>query len=162
MEVWKDVIEWESLYQVSNYGNVKSKRTNKILKPYKTPSGYFTVSLCNNGYQKNVLVHRLVCLAFIGDMPILDCVNHKDGNKQNNRLENLEWSTYYENNIHAIETGLKDIKGESHFNSKLNNEAVIFIRNNKLKLTQKDLALKFGVSQALIGMVQAYKIWRHI
>ena len=161
-EIWKDVSKWESLYQVSNFGRVKSKRTNKILKPFLVRNGYHTVSLCNNGYQQNVLVHRLVCIAFIGDQDRLDCVNHKDGVKTNNHVSNLEWSTYTQNNRHAVETGLKNQKGENHFNSKLNDEAVKFIRENFKVISRKELAEKFKVTVSLIAMVQTYKIWKHI
>lgn len=97
MEIWKDIKDYEGLYQVSNYGNVRSliKRTGSIiiLKPDKTQSGYFRVTLCKNYERKRYMVHRLVAEAFIPNPNNLPQVNHKDENKTNNRLDNLEWCT---------------------------------------------------------------------
>lgn len=104
LEVWKDIRDYEGLYQGSNWGRVKSldrwvKDTNgslrfykgKILKPVTNSRGYFQVGLCKNGKVKFHLVHRLVAEAFLDNPDNLPCVNHKDENKQNNNVENLEF-----------------------------------------------------------------------
>ena len=93
-EIWRDKKYYEGRYQVSNCGRVKSlKRKNvlkeKILKPYVDKDGYLTVAL--NNPRKTFLVHRLVAEAFIPNPDNLPCVNHKDENKQNNVVSNLEW-----------------------------------------------------------------------
>lgn len=96
-EIWKDIEGYEKLYQVSNLGNVKSLRTNTILK---TGNGeYKKVILCNNGNRKTIAVHRLVAEAFIPNPNNYPQVNHKDENKHNNCIYNLEWCTkeYNEN-----------------------------------------------------------------
>jgi len=102
-EIWKDIIEYEGLYQISNLGRVKRLRfTNgrldfekeRILKPYKDGGkNYFIIRLSKNGKSKLYQVHRLVAQAFIPNPDDLPIVNHKDENKENNRANNLEWCT---------------------------------------------------------------------
>lgn len=97
-EVFQPVEEYEGLYEVSNYGNVRSLNYNhtgkeRILKPIKDSSGYPQVNLYKNGKRKMFQVHRLECEAFIPNPDNLSQVNHKDENKENNRVENLEWCT---------------------------------------------------------------------
>lgn len=112
-EIWIDIEGYEGLYQVSNYGNVRSlnyKRTgkSKILKQQKHKSGYLKVNLYINGSMRTYLVHRLVCEAFIDNPENKPEVNHVDGNKGNNAIDNLEWTTRSENQIHAWNNGLKE------------------------------------------------------
>lgn len=107
-EIWKDVIGYEDYYQVSNLGNVKRKSKDKKIKPYKggKNGAYNHVCICENGNQKSVLLHRIVATAFIPNVENKPQVNHKDGNKKNNAVENLEWVTNKENTIHAFSIGL--------------------------------------------------------
>ena len=104
-EEWRDIKCYEGLYKVSNYGRVKSTKNNIILKNIVS-KGYFQVSLHNKG-RKNFKVHRLVGLIFIPNPKKLLEINHIDGNKLNNRIDNLEWCTRQENQIHAYETELQ-------------------------------------------------------
>ena len=104
MEQFKDIIGYENLYQVGNKGNIKSLITNRILKSASDKSNYKIVTLCKNGKHTTKTVHRLVANNWIGESK-LD-VNHKDGNKGNNTLENLEFITKSENTKHAIKNGL--------------------------------------------------------
>lgn len=92
-EIWRDIEGYEGLYQVSDKGRVRSLKYGKehILKPERTHNGYLRVNLCKNEKQKHFLVHRLVALTFITNPNNLPDVNHKDENKENNRVENLEW-----------------------------------------------------------------------
>jgi hypothetical protein len=115
IEIWKDVKGFEGLYQVSNLGNVKSLERmvqgrvgmrichERILIPILSKRGYYVVRL-GRGKQKKI--HRLVAIAFHPNPENKPLVNHKDGNKLNPRADNLEWSTYHENNLHAMRTGL--------------------------------------------------------
>lgn len=120
-EVWKDIEGYEGLYQVSNLGRVKSfgklitgtgrgfpryKRPS-LLKPCLTGAGYYFVNLTNEfGIHKMHVIHRLVGKAFIPNPQNKGDINHKDGNKLNNIVSNLEWNTRQENIQHAFRTGL--------------------------------------------------------
>ena len=162
MEIWKEIEGYNGFYQVSNYGRIKSLRNNIFLKQIRTSKGYYGISLCNNGKQINIHTHRLVAQYFCLNNQNKNCVNHMDGNKQNNNASNLEWVTYKENNSHADENLLRDIKGQKHPNSKLNNEMVFFIRSNQKIISRKELSKQFNVSVTLISLVQKRKIWNHI
>ena len=96
-EIWKDIKDYEGLYQVSNLGNVKSLKTNKNLY-YSKSKNYLRVSLNKNGIRKGYSIHRLVAQAFIPNPNNYPCVNHKDCNGNNNKVNNLEWCTYKQNN----------------------------------------------------------------
>ena len=98
-EIYKDIKDLEGLYQVSNFGNVMSlnyNRTEKpnLLKPCVDGKGYFRVTLCKNKKTKHCYVHRLVAEAFLINPENLPCINHKDEDKTNNSVENLEYCTY--------------------------------------------------------------------
>lgn len=98
MEYWKDIIGYNG-YQVSNFGMVKNKFNNKLLKPIQMPNGYLKVNLYKNKLCKQFYIHRLVAQAFIPNTNNLPCVNHKSEIKTDNRVENLEWADY-DYNIH--------------------------------------------------------------
>lgn len=121
METWKDVKGYEGIYQVSNLGNIRSLeritifesenqhkkyKANrhikcKMKKPTVNKCGYYQTVLYKNGKKRNVLVHRLVAEAFLPNLNNKPTINHIDGNKLNNKLDNLEWATYPEQLIHV-------------------------------------------------------------
>lgn len=107
---WRDVPGYEGLYQVSDTGLVLSLpregSDGRILRPDITRDGYAQVRLCKNGLKHRWLVHRLVALAFLPNPALKAEVNHIDGDKLNNALSNLEWSTRSENQQHAYDNGL--------------------------------------------------------
>lgn len=107
MEVWKDVVGYEGLYEVSNLGRIR--RDGRIKKPHVDHGGYETVCLYKSSKGKWFKVHRVVASAFKPNPENKRTVNHIDGNKQNNRVENLEWATHSENIVHANETGLRKV-----------------------------------------------------
>lgn len=108
MEIWKPIKGYEGFYEVSNKGNVRSIRKNTILsQTVGVKNGYCYVGFCKDGQNKKMLVHRLVAIAFIDNPEGKRTVNHIDGNKKNNAVENLEWATYSENHKHAFANGLK-------------------------------------------------------
>lgn len=104
MENWKPVPSYEELYEVSDHGNVKSLRLNRLLKPSKTTTGYRKIELYKNGVCKSFKIHRLVLYAFEGVKS--DLVNHEDGNRLNNHLSNLKYCDQSYNIKHAYRTGL--------------------------------------------------------
>lgn len=107
MTIWKD-IEGTTNYEISSNGNVRNKTTKKILKGRKSKSGYLQVSIKFDGEEKfkNKYIHRLVAEAFIENKYNKKEVNHKDGNKLNNNLDNLEWVTSSENQKHRHSIGI--------------------------------------------------------
>lgn len=106
VEIWKDIQGYEGLYQVSNHGNIRSfqpKGNGSIPHGMKLHEkrGYYQVGLRNNSKKKYFAVHRIVATAFIPNKDNLPCINHKDENKLNNHVENLEWCTYAYNNTYG-------------------------------------------------------------
>jgi len=99
MEIWLDIANYEGKYQVSNIGNIRSinyhrSGVDKLMKTQKLNNGYYSVGLTLNGVTKRFLVHRLVAEAFIPNPDKLPQVNHKDEDKSNNIVDNLEWCTF--------------------------------------------------------------------
>lgn len=118
-EVWLDVVEFPTHYRVSNYGRLFSKVRNKILSPQVHKTKLWRVRLCVNYIKYSRSVHRLVAQAFIPNPDNKPEVNHKDGNRLNNCLSNLEWVTKVENMKHAVETKLiNNLFGEQSRNFK--------------------------------------------
>ena len=124
-EIWKDIPEYEGLYQASNLGKIKSlKRITKkeyrnnrivkerIMKGTKNQDGYLKVHFKNKekNIDKGLFIHRLVAKAFIPNPDNLPQINHIDGNKLNNKVENLEWCTNLYNQQHAWKNGLHKAK----------------------------------------------------
>ena len=116
-EIWKPIKGFEEEYEISNYGRLKSyvkcnahPKVPRILNPYSTRQGYLKIDLKNKYIKKRYLVHRLVAEAFIPNLENKPYINHIDGNKKNNCVENLEWCTPSENMYHAFKTGLKKSK----------------------------------------------------
>jgi len=113
-EVWKVLsnIATSKKYEVSNLGRIKSFTSNRkhpngyIKKPFISSKGYAVVSIGLLGGAKNMYVHRIVAIEFIENTMNKACVNHKNGDKKDNKVSNLEWVSDAENNIHAIESGL--------------------------------------------------------
>lgn len=107
-EIWKYIEGTNQQYEVSNHGRVRSNRKRpKILTLTKQPKGYLYAMIEVDGKPKNCRVHRLVATHFISNPEGLAEVNHKDGNKENNHVSNLEWMDHSANNHHAYATGLR-------------------------------------------------------
>jgi hypothetical protein len=149
IEIYKDVVGYEGIYQVSNLGNVKSfhkKGLNGfVLKP-RISHGYCRVGLFINKH-KHIMVHRLVAQAFIDNPNNLPFVNHINGIKCDNRVDNLEWCTHSENILHAFKTGLKsNKKGDDNPQSR----KVINIETGEVYNSTVTLSLKSGIPRGTL------------
>lgn len=173
MEEWKNIKGFDGVYQVSSIGRIKALPMRKlrgrffhdsperILTIRTNTRGYSQINLQHNKYKKTFLVHRLIADAFLCRPKNMDQVNHKNGIKTDNRVDNLEWCTIQENITHSITTGLKKKqRGEQLPFSKLKEADVLFIRSSTLP--HKVLCEKFGVYISTIEKVKARQTWRHI
>lgn len=129
------------------------------MKLHKDKNGYININLYLEKKPKRHLIHRIVAVAFIPNPENKPQVNHKDGNKENNNINNLEWNTCSENTQHSYDTGLKQ-KGNIHHNSKITEAQVLEIRESKMM--QKDLAIKYKISAAQVSNIIKKKKWTYL
>lgn len=178
-EFWKPLIGYEGLYEVSSLGELRrsapGKRTwiGKIIKK-GIAKGYYKVDLYGHDKKHHTHnLHRLLALTFLGPPPTpLHTVNHKDGIKLNNRIDNLEWATKSEQMIHAYQNGLSipkyKKKGDGNqyrnilYGSNLGIDNISYIRNNRGLIPQKVLAQKYNTSITTICSIQRCKSWEYL
>lgn len=180
-EIWKPVVGFEESYEVSNLGNIRSRdryvefvnnrvsRTirrlfmSKLIKTQTDKDGYRMVVLTSaDSGRKLTKVHRLVAQAFIENPECKPQVNHINGVKTDNRAENLEWVTNYENRVHAMNNGLHAC-GERQHNAKLTNSQVSEIKRRLYTGDANiDIARDFGVSHKRISAIKCGTVWKHI
>ena len=164
-ERWRAIPDYVGWYEAGDLGNIKrvngdnSARAGKILKPW-TSHDYKRVSLYKNGKETSSHVHQIIMEAFVGPCPKNKEVNHKDGDKANNVLTNLEYVTHAENVQHAFDTGLLSRRGEKNSQSKLTERNVHEARRLLAKgVTQTEIAKKFGVNKTTICNIANRKSW---
>lgn len=152
-EIWKDIKGYEGLYQISNFGNIKSLvgwngnkyikkyyKREKILKKSFSTTGYLKIGLKKDGKFKNYKVHRLVAEAFIPNPCNYPIINHINGNKIDNRIENLEWCTYSYNTKEAYKLGLNFKKIDFTLENNV-------IKDYKMGLTTHEIILKNNIDK---------------
>lgn len=178
-EVWLPVVGYELFYDISNWGTVRSKfdfhhyKAGRLRSGHPAPNGYYRIALKGKWFS----IHSLVAEAFIGPRPKDHQVNHKDGNKTNNRFDNLEYVTPAENQQHAARLGLSPTgkrcgaytkpeslpRGESQYLAKLSNDMVREIRAiPDEEWHGPTWAEKLGVQRSTLNRARAGKSWKHI
>lgn len=179
-EEWKDIPGYEGFYQASTKGRVRS--LNRICTVYRGSTkykrklkgkirslvnlnGYNGVRLSKDGDKKLIQVGRLIALTFIPNPNNKPQINHKNGIKTDDRVENIEWCTQSENTQHAYDNGLiKKRLGENHHNSILTKVEVANIRDEYEtgEVSQQYLANKYSVARKTIGHIVNFNTWTHI
>lgn len=175
MEIWKDIKGYNDIYKVSSLGNIKlserevphwrggvSIRKSKIIKNFKTKSGYLIVPLTKDGKEIKFLVHRIVAEAFIPNPENKPQINHINGNKTDNQVENLEWATRSENIKHADKNNLRILKGVNNSGSKLTEKEVLEIRSIGKSKTLNELSITYNVTFQCISKILNRITWTHI
>lgn len=176
-EVFKPITGYEKLYEVSNYGRIKSlgkswstkgkgrrTKTDTILA-HSNNSGYRRVTLSNNSSKKSFSVHTIVAKEFCENPNKLPIVNHKNSKRDDNYFENLEWTTYKGNAVHAFNSGTRlGRKGELHHNVRYSERDIRIIRKLYLdgKYSQREIAEMFEDYQSNICRIIGGKRWQHI
>jgi hypothetical protein len=173
-EEWRWVPGYESKYEVSNQGGVRShitcrgtvRKKPRLVRPWTSNKGYPVVGLVG---KRRFLVHRLVALTFIPNPKDAPCVNHKDSNRANSHANNLEWVTRSENQKHGYRFGsirVPGYRGEKNAQSKLTEEQVLEIRHlyrwRSPDANQYVLAHRYNVHQSIIGDIVHRRTWTHI
>jgi hypothetical protein len=180
MEIFKTIESYPD-YEVSNYGRIRTKSRkvryvhaltkkehfrlteHRFLKVHlNTRTGYKFCQLYKNKKMYNVTIHRLVAGCFLETNSNLNVVNHKDGNKHNNIVDNLEWCTDEYNHKHATETGLK-AKGTEIKTCKLNENSVHAIKYFLQKgVSHQEISIAFKVSRPTITLINTNRTWKHV
>lgn len=158
---WRDVPGYD-LYMCSPQGDIKNKHTGCLLKPAEDKDGYLKVVLVNESGKHSIAVHRVVGFTYIPNPGNKPQINHIDGNKKNNSVNNLEWVTNKENILHAIKSGLSNTVGENNGNAKLSAGSVKKIRSlfKTGRWNKCQLARMYGVSRTMIRLIVENKNWR--
>lgn len=172
-EEWRDIPGYEGLYQVSSLGNFRglarmdsngARRQSALMLPHNHKSGYYYITLSKASRQQTFSAHRLVAACFLGERPDGTVINHRDGDKHNNCVDNLEYCTPGENQLHAYRMGLRDSNiGENNSHAKLTESDVkrikILLREGN---SRRKIALMFGVSHQNINGIANGKYWAHL
>lgn len=159
MEQWKQIKGYDN-YECSTEGRIRNKKTGRILKEQVNCNGYKTLTLYQNKYAKNERVHRIVASTFIYGKYYGKDVNHIDGNKLNNRVDNLEWCTRKDNVRHSMDIGVKAMNnfGKECVRVRLIETGEIYNSINECaRSTGLDIS---GIRQCLNGRMRSYK-WLH-
>lgn len=177
IEIWKDIKNYEDIYQISNLGRVKSLNREviqknrvinwpeRIFKTTSTKNKYSNIKIYNKNGFENVSVHRLVGIAFVPNSNNKLFINHINGIKNDNRAENLEWCTTSENVKHAYRIGLNiPVFGDKSHSSKLTSVQVKTIKESYRDnlYTQSQLAKIYNVRVSNINMILTNRTWKRV
>lgn len=168
-EIWLPIDGTNGAYEISNHGRVKRlgndkgkgyPKNDRYLPPNKDKYGYYRASMPINGVIKTIKIHQLVSRHFIPNPECKKTVNHINGIKTDNHVDNLEWCTHAENNIHAFTTGLKNATGVNNGRCKLTDIQVVEIFNAKGRYI--DIAKLYNISDSLVGCIKRKENWTHL
>lgn len=177
-EIWKNIPEYEGLYQASNLGRIRNihrlKTLGGILRPILDTGGHLQIGLYKNSKQKRLLIHRLILKTFISPCPSeMEC-RHLDGNPVNNKLNNLKWGTRSENQQDSIRHGTffhPNNSGSNNGHAILQESDVHEIREllqsgrngrSGQKYSQREISKMFNVHRYTISMIATRKTWRYL
>jgi hypothetical protein len=150
-------------FEISIAGIIRNITTKAIKSQYVSGTGYYMISVSKNNKTKPYRVHRLLANTYIPNPKNLPEINHKDGNKLNNDIRNLEWCTHAENMSHANKTGLLNNKGSRNGMAKLKEEDIPKIRELlKSGMSQYKIAVQFNISRSAIENIKVRGNWAHI
>lgn len=158
-EIWLDIIEAPP-FQISNCGRFRNKNTGYIRKAFVNHNGYLQICPETAYGRVNMRINRLVAQYFLPNPNKLEQVNHKDGNKLNNNVNNLEWVSLQQNIQHSINNKLH-LFGEKHGMHKLNEKDVIYIYKNR-HVPTKIFMKKYNVTKSCINDIKAKRTWKHL
>lgn len=177
-EEWRDVVGYESSYEVSSYGKIKSierrcaskngktrKVPERIMKPKIDRYGYSAIHLSKNGERRDFTIHRLVALAFIPNPENLPQVNHKDGDKLDNRVDSLEWCSAQYNVQHSFDNGLQKVPcGTDRPFFKMSDEKVREVRKRYATegISLVKLAKDYDICPQTLHSIILLKTWKHV
>lgn len=163
---WQFIPGYEDLYKISIGGQIFSQKSNRLLTPSPDKDGYLRVTLFKSGSRLTLKVHRLVSIAFISNPQNKPQVNHKNGIKTDNRIENLEWCDTLYNTRHAIKLGLFNPLGDGNGRSKLTSEEVLQARSlydsGNFTARQVNELLGNKVDITIMGGILSGKYWKHL
>lgn len=161
LSMWK-ICEENPNYEISNTGLVRNTSTKEVLKPKKHSAGYLCINLYKSGEKpKTRLIHRLVAAAFLPNPEDLPQINHLDGDKHNNYLENLEWCSRSSNVNHAYFSGATGVMG-FHGRSSITLATIVQIRMKYATgaYTQQQLADEYGIGRSTVSAITLKKTWK--
>lgn len=164
-EIFTFINNTDNKYSISNFGNVISNKTRntKNIKKAITKKGYEIISIYTNGVQKTMSVHTLVATHFIDNPLSLLTVNHINGIKHDNHVNNLEWCTLSHNIKHAYINNLMNAKGEKNNRSKLTIEQVIEMRRlHETGIKYSTIMRMFNIAHSTVNSIVNNKSWKHV
>jgi len=167
-ETWVPMVDFEDNFVISNKGRVRrimhrKNPTNRLMTQTLNNDGYLFLSLRKNGSSMTIFIHRAVAMAFIHNSDNKRTVNHINGIKTDNQVENLEWNTHKENINHAWENGLSvSREGIKHHNTKLTEKDVLEIRAIGKSMSAVQLGSLYGINEQAIYKILSRQRWKHI
>jgi NUMOD4 motif./HNH endonuclease. len=173
-ETFKAIPGYESFYEASSFGRIRSAWSGRVRVASPQTNGYLIVGLSKDGNVRTHLVHKLIAITFIGPRPAGLTINHIDGDKVNNRPENLEYCTQEANDEHAARLGLKAcgfrngavrhperlMRGEQNHKTHFTTEQVLAIRVDTRKITY--IARDYGCSRSTVNRIKQGLVWKHV